>query len=98
MNIDPSLKMLLIILILVYLVAILGVSFYFYRKTKTYDQFNMGGRSMPMFPMILTTVGLGIGGSTLLGYMSDAYDLGYGRIWLTASTTITFVVFTAFLA
>lgn len=94
---DQSLKTYIIIMILLYALAIIGVSYYFYRKTKTYEQYNMGGREMPIFPMILTTVGLGIGGSTLLGYMSDAYMLGYGRVWLALSTTITFVIFTAFL-
>lgn len=97
MLLEHSFKFLLIILVIAYILALLGVSYYFYRKTNTYDQYNMGGREMPIFPMILTTVGLGIGGSTLLGYMSDAYMLGYGRIWLTLSTTITFVIFTAFL-
>ncbi|WHX26208.1 sodium:solute symporter family protein [Virgibacillus halodenitrificans] len=96
MILEQSLKLALIIIVLVYVLLILGVAYYFYRKTKTYDQYNMGGRSMPMIPMILTTVGLGIGGSTLLGYMSDAYALGYGRVWLTMSTTIVFVIFTAF--
>ena len=97
MILSESLKTTIIISIIIYALAILGVSYYFYRRTKSYEQYNMGGREMPVFPMILTTVGLGIGGSTLLGYMSDAYMLGYGRIWLAFSTTITFVIFTAFL-
>lgn len=97
MFLDNSLKLVIIIALCLYALSIIGVSYYFYRRTKTYDQYNMGGRSMPMIPMILTTVGLGIGGSTLLGYMTDAFQFGYGRVWLAFSTTLTFVIFTAFL-
>lgn len=96
MLINESFKPILIILLTVYAFSIIGYSYYFYRKARTYESYNMGGRAMPLTPMILTIVGGAVGGSTLLGFMTDAYLLGMGRIWLVISLAFSLAIFTLF--
>ncbi|WP_158734664.1 sodium:solute symporter [Alteribacillus sp. YIM 98480] len=96
MFISETNQSILVLIMLVYGVAILAYSYYFYRRTRTYDSFNMGGRSMPLLPMILTIVGGAVGGSTVLGFVTNAYLLGMGQIWNVASLAFSVVIFTLF--
>lgn len=45
---------------------LMGLSLYFFRRIKTYDDYNVAGRSTATFPLICTLVGTAVGGSTLL--------------------------------
>jgi len=91
--IDNTSQNILIVLLLLYGIGIIAYSYYFYRKTKTYDGYSMGGRAMPLLPMILTIVGGAVGGSTLLGFMTDAYQFGMGQIWNVISLVLSVVIF-----
>lgn len=88
----------LIVAVIIYCLAIIGYSYYFYLKARTYESYNMGGRSMPLFPMILTILGAAIGGSTILGFMGNAYADGMSAIWSVVSLAIAFIIFNVFLA
>ncbi|MCT7653718.1 hypothetical protein MBH78_00670 [Oceanimonas sp. NS1] len=68
--------------------GLIGLSYYFFRQIKTYDDFNMAGRATGMFPMICTLVGTAVGGSTLLGFMSKGFQQGLGQMWLPGAITI----------
>ncbi|GAB3187895.1 sodium:solute symporter family protein [Nesterenkonia suensis] len=55
----------------------------------------MADRSVGMFPMILTLVGTAIGGSILLGFMTNSYTDGLGQVWLglvTVPTTLVIIL------
>ncbi|MCF7620463.1 hypothetical protein ACPOM7_15385 [Peribacillus castrilensis] len=71
---DPSVKSIILIAVFVYLIATLAHSLYFYRGVKTADDYNVAGRSIPTFPMILSIIGTATGGASLLGWMADAYS------------------------
>jgi solute:Na+ symporter, SSS family len=96
MHINESNQTILIVLLALYAVSIIAYSYYFYRKARTYESYNMGGRAMPLLPMILTTAGGAVGGSTLLGFMTNAYLFGMGQIWLVISLAFSLAIFILF--
>src|SRR5699024_5845249 len=67
------------------------------RQIKTYDDYNVAGRSVSMFPLILTFAGTAVGGSILLGFMENAYLFGMGQQWLNTSIFITGIITAFFL-
>ncbi len=75
---------------------LLALSWYFYRRIKTYDDYNVAGRTASFFPLICTLVGTAIGGSTLLGFMSAGFASGVGQIWLPGAITLTGVILLLF--
>ncbi|MBF6842128.1 sodium:solute symporter family protein, partial [Acinetobacter baumannii] len=70
---------------------------YMTRKNKTYEDYNVAGRSVSIFPIIMTFIGTGVGGSTLLGYMENGYRLGMGQQWIHISIFLCVIIFAAFL-
>lgn len=85
-------------IVIVYFLLLFGFSFYINkRQIKTYDDYNVAGRSVSMFPLILTFVGTAIGGSILLGFMESGYTDGMGQQWLNTSIFITGIVTALFL-
>ena len=71
-------RILLSIIVSIYFVFLILLALYMNKKTKTYEDYNVAGRSVSFFPMLLTFIGTGVGGSTLLGYMENGYSLGTG--------------------
>src|SRR5699024_4065944 len=69
-------------IIIIYFVFLLIMSLYIKRNIKTYDDDNMASRTVSVIPLILTFVGTGVGGATLLGYMENGYTLGMGQQWI----------------
>lgn len=67
------------------------------KKTKTYEDYNVAGRSVSFFPLMLTFIGTGVGGSTLLGYMENGYSLGMGQQWIHITMFTCVVIFAFFL-
>lgn len=94
---DASQRMILAIVIVVYFFFLILVSLYFNRKTKTYEDYNVAGRSVSIFPIILTFVGTAVGGSTLLGYMENGYLMGMGQQWLNIGSFITGIILATFM-
>lgn len=80
-------------LVIVYFLFLFGVSLYINQKSiKTYDDYNVAGRSVSIFPLILTFVGTAVGGSTLLGYMENGYRFGMGQHWLNFGTLFAGII------
>lgn len=67
------------------------------KKTKTYEDYNVAGRAVSFFPLILTFIGTGVGGSTLLGYMENGYSLGMGQQWIHITMFTCILIFAFFL-
>ncbi|CAK6481195.1 MULTISPECIES: sodium:solute symporter family protein [Peribacillus] len=93
---DPSVKSIILIAVFVYLIATLAHSLYFYRGVKTADDYNVAGRSIPTFPMILSIIGTATGGASLLGWMADAYSSGLGMLWLVFPIYIVTIIWIVF--
>lgn len=86
------------IIVIVYFVFLFLFSLYVnYRQIKSYDDYNVAGRSVTIFPLILTFVGTAIGGSGLLGFMENGYLFGMGQQWLPLSMLLTGVIMASFL-
>lgn len=84
-------------LVVVYFLFLLGVSLYINKKNiKTYDDYNVAGRSVSLFPLILTFVGTAVGGSILLGYMENGFLFGMGQQWLNFGILIAGVFILGF--
>lgn len=84
-------------LVIVYFFILFGISFYInWKSIKTYDDYNVAGRSVSIYPLILTFVGTAIGGSTLLGFMENGYRFGMGIQWINIGTLFAGIVLLAF--
>ncbi|KKB38021.1 sodium:solute symporter family protein [Bacillus thermotolerans] len=90
-------KLILGVIVFIYFIFLFGLSVYIGRKVKTYDDYNVAGRSVSIFPLILTFVGTAIGGSILLGYMTNGYILGMGQQWMNVAVGGMSVLFILFL-
>src|SRR5690625_411255 len=82
-------KIILGVIVVLYFLFLFGVSLFISRKIKTYYDYNVAGRTVSIYPLILTFVGTAIGGSTLLGYMENGYRFGMGQQWLNLGTLFT---------
>ncbi|MFD2924706.1 sodium:solute symporter family protein [Halobacillus naozhouensis] len=82
----------LFFIVVVYFFFLFGLSIYINRKIKTYDDYNVAGRTISLFPLILTFTGTAIGGSILLGYMTNGYLYGMGQQWLAIGFTLTSII------
>ena len=90
-------RLILAAVILVYFVFLFVFSLYMVRKTKTYEDYNIAGRSVSLFPLILTFIGTGVGGSTLLGYMENGYRFGMGQQWINITMLMVVAILASFL-
>lgn len=84
-------------IIFVYFIFLFFLALYMKRKTKTYEDYNVAGRSVSVIPLILTFVGTGIGGATLLGYMENGYVLGMGQQWIHITMLFAVILLASFL-
>lgn len=86
---SPSESLILGSLVVIYFLFLFGVSFYINRTSiKTYDDYNVAGRSVSIFPLILTFLGTAVGGATLLGFMQNGFLYGMGQQWLNLAILI----------
>ncbi|WP_261129580.1 sodium:solute symporter [Bacillus sp. Marseille-Q3570] len=90
-------QLILISVVAVYFLFLFGLSLFINRRIKTYDDYNVASRSVSLVPLILTFVGTAIGGSILLGYMTNGYRFGMGQQWLAIGFTLTSIVMAIFL-
>lgn len=94
---DSQEKLILGSLVIVYFFILFGISYYInWKSIRTYDDYNVAGRSVSIYPLILTFVGTAIGGSTLLGFMENGYRYGMGIQWINIGTLVAGVVLLAF--
>lgn len=90
-------QIILAVIISIYFIFLFVFSLYMKRKTKTYEDYNVAGRSVSIFPLILTFVGTGVGGATLLGYMQNGYSLGMGQQWIHITMFVAVILLATFL-
>lgn len=91
-------RVILGIIVIVYFVLLFGFSLYINKKKiNNYDDFNVAGRTVSIYPLILTFVGTAVGGSILLGFMENGYRFGMGQQWLNAGIFVTGILTAFFL-
>ncbi|SFD41242.1 transporter, SSS family [Lentibacillus persicus] len=90
-------RIILSVIVVVYFIFLFVFALYMNHKTKTYEDYNVAGRSVSIFPIILTFIGTGVGGSTLLGYMENGYRLGMGEQWINITMLFCVIIFATFL-
>lgn len=57
-----------------------GIAFYFQRRTKTAEDWAMGGRSLPSYVIVFTQFATLVGGGVLVGHVSIWLQLWYGSL------------------
>ena len=90
-------RIILAFIVLIYFSFMFMVTLYINKKTKTYEDYNVAGRSVSIFPIILTFAATGVSGTTLLGYMEYGYSLGMGQQWIHITMFLCVIIFAAFL-
>lgn len=85
------------VIVFIYFIFLIGLSFVINRKIKTYDDYNVAGRTVSTWPLILTFVGTGVGGATLLGYMENGYSLGMGQQWIHITMLFAIILLASFM-
>lgn len=84
-------------LVIIYFIFLFLISVYINKKSiKTYDDYNVAGRSVSMFPLILTFVGTAVGGATLLGFIQNGFRFGMGQQWLVLAIAIASLLMLGF--
>ncbi|MFA7490367.1 MAG: sodium:solute symporter family protein [Mariniphaga sp.] len=66
----------------VYLLAMLGIGFYFMRKNKSADDYFVGGRKMSAFHIGLSVVATDVGGGFSIGLGGLGFIMGLSGTWL----------------
>lgn len=80
-----------------YFLFLFILSLYMKRNVKTYEDYNVAGRSVSFYPLMLTFVSTGVGGATLLGYMENGYSLGMGEQWIHITMFFVVIILALFL-
>jgi len=71
-----------ILIIAVYLLVILGVGFYFFRKNKDIDEYFVGGRKLSSLHIGLSVVATDVGGGFSIGLGGLGFIMGVSGSWL----------------
>ena len=83
-------------MVLLYVVFIVGLGFYFARRTKTTDDYFLAGRSLTWWLIGFSLFASNVSSSTLVGLSSSAFSSGisvYNYEWMAALVLIVFLVF-----
>ncbi|PLW95131.1 MAG: sodium:proline symporter [Marinilabiliales bacterium] len=78
----------MIIVFVTYLVIVIALAIYFARKSKTQDDFVMGGRKIPGFALALSERAAGESSWLLLGLTGHAFIEGLGSVWVALGCVI----------
>jgi len=67
------------LVVVVYLLGMVGLGAYFFRKSRTVEGFSVGSRSMPGWALGLSILGTYLSSITFLAYAGDAYKSNWSR-------------------
>ncbi len=85
-----------LVVVLLYVVFIVGLGFYFARRTKTADDYFLAGRTLTWWLIGFSLFASNVSSSTLLGLSSAAFSSGisvYNYEWMAALILVVFLVF-----
>ena len=70
------------LIFVVYMIAMLGVGFYFYRKNKSSEDFYVSGRNMSSWHIGLSVVATDVGGGFSIGLGGLGFTMGISGSWM----------------
>ncbi|UCG86847.1 MAG: sodium:solute symporter [Gemmatimonadota bacterium] len=85
-----------LVMVLLYVLFIVGLGFYFARRTKTTDDYFLAGRALTWWLIGFSLFASNVSSSTLVGLSSAAFSSGisvYNYEWMAALVLIVFLVF-----
>lgn len=85
-----------LIMVLLYVIFIVGLGFYFAKRTDTTDDYFLAGRSLTWWLIGFSLFASNVSSSTLMGLSSAAFSSGisvYNYEWMAALVLIVFLVF-----
>ena len=87
-----------IIVLVLYILAVLGIGFYFSKRATTSEGFMVGGRSMSGFSVGLSIVGTLLSSVSFIAYAGKAYDSNWNAyVFAITVIIVTFVAVRIFL-
>jgi SSS family solute:Na+ symporter len=86
-----------VIALLVYLLAMIGVSLFFTRRNRNFEDFVLAHRSISLAPLMFTTWVANFGGGVLVGWTGGFYEHGLDWSWLPFGFVLSLVLFYAVL-
>lgn len=72
----------------IYLLMMLGIGFYFYRKTNDLSDYVLGGRSLPPAVAALSAGASDLSGWALMGLPGAIFAEGYAQAWIAVWTLV----------
>ncbi|HRW75674.1 MAG TPA: hypothetical protein P5563_07200, partial [Saprospiraceae bacterium] len=69
-------------IILAYLLAMIGIGTYFYRRNKDHDDYYVGGRNMNSWHIGLSVVATDVGGGFSIGLGGLGFLMGISGSWM----------------
>lgn len=88
-----NMKLLDLAIILIYLVSMLFVGIYANRKQKSMEDYYVAGRQSGAFPIMCLWMSAWIGGASITGTASKAYDMGITAVWYVLIIVIGMILF-----
>src|SRR5699024_9147255 len=85
------------LVVFIYFIFLFALSLFIKCNSKTYEDYNFAGRSFLFIPLMLTFIGTGVGGATLLGYMENGYTLGMREQWIHITMFFVVIILALFL-
>jgi SSS family solute:Na+ symporter/sodium/proline symporter len=83
---------LLVVVVLAYPLALIGVSLWRSRKVKSHDDFMVAGRAVPVYMLVGTLVCTWIGSGSLFGGAGLAYRTGIAELWFSFGAWMGLIV------
>lgn len=81
------------IMVAIYLVAMLGIGIFANRRQKDMTDYYVGGRTKGTFSLIALWVSSWVGGASIIGTATKAYDLGITAAWYVIIVAVACLVF-----
>lgn len=82
-----------IFIVVLYLAAMLAIGIISSRRHKTMEDYYVAGRNLGVLPIACLWVSSWIGGASVIGASSRAYDFGISGVWYVATIAIGLVIF-----
>ncbi|WP_188454572.1 sodium/proline symporter [Virgibacillus oceani] len=88
----------IIVEFILYCIVILGIGYYFSRRSKTHSDFLLGGKKLPGWALAFSERATGESAWLLLGYTGFVFMTGLSGVWVAAGIAIGIIFSWLFLA
>lgn len=81
------------VIIVVYLAVMVGLGFYAFRRNKSSEDYFVAGKTLGVFSIAAMWLSSWIGGSSIIGTSTDAYNLGVSGGWYVMILALGCIIF-----